>query len=108
LSAITRRISGETWSQRPYSNSISRTKGIMSVSPRDGGFGAGLAVNAAVNLGVPAMAADAAIFVSKRLQRAAFAILCLILAQFVLASCQPEPTPMAARSRPLSSSSRWD
>ena len=29
--------------------------------------------------------------------RAAFAILCIILAQFVLASCQAEPTPMAAR-----------
>ena len=43
------------------------------------------------------MAADAAIFVSKRLQRAAFAILCLIVAQFVLASCQPEPAAMAAR-----------
>ena len=43
------------------------------------------------------MAADAAIFVSQRLQRAAFAILCIILAQFVLASCHPEPTPMAAR-----------
>jgi hypothetical protein len=25
IAAITRRISGETWSQRPYSNSISRT-----------------------------------------------------------------------------------
>ena len=43
------------------------------------------------------MTADAAIFVSKRLQRAAFAILCIIVAQFVLASCHPEPTPMAAR-----------
>ncbi|MET3665325.1 hypothetical protein [Caulobacter sp. 1776] len=43
------------------------------------------------------MAADAAIFVSKRLQRAAFAIMCIILVQFVLASCQAEPTPMAAR-----------
>ncbi|MBO9707695.1 MAG: hypothetical protein J7521_05750 [Caulobacter sp.] len=44
------------------------------------------------------MAADAAIFVSKRLQRAAFAILCLIAAQFVLASCEPEPAAMAARA----------
>ena len=44
------------------------------------------------------MAADAAIFVSKRLQRAAFAILCIILAQFILASCEAEPTPMAARA----------
>ncbi|PVM92621.1 hypothetical protein DDF62_05725 [Caulobacter radicis] len=43
------------------------------------------------------MAADTAIFVSKRLQRAAFAVLCLIAAQFVLASCEPEPSPMAAR-----------
>ncbi|MBU4434356.1 MAG: hypothetical protein KKC14_08090 [Alphaproteobacteria bacterium] len=43
------------------------------------------------------MVADAAIFVSKRLQRVAFAILCLIMAQFVLASCQAEPSPMAAR-----------
>lgn len=43
------------------------------------------------------MAADAAIFVSKRLQRVAFTVLCIMLAQFVLASCQAEPTPMAAR-----------
>ncbi|CAN5462958.1 hypothetical protein BH10PSE4_BH10PSE4_42910 [soil metagenome] len=43
------------------------------------------------------MAADAAIFVSKRLQRAAFAMLCLIAAQFMLASCEPEPSAMAAR-----------
>ena len=43
------------------------------------------------------MATDAAIFVSKRLQRAAFAILCLVMAQFVLASCEAEPSPMAAR-----------
>ena len=43
------------------------------------------------------MAADAAIFVSKRLQRAAFAILCLISAQLILASCEPEPSAMAAR-----------
>lgn len=43
------------------------------------------------------MAADAAIFVSKRLQRAAFAIVCLIAAQFALASCQSEPAAMAAR-----------
>lgn len=44
------------------------------------------------------MVADAAIFVSKRLQRMAFAILCLFLAQFVLASCEAEPSPMAARA----------
>lgn len=43
------------------------------------------------------MAADTAIFVSKRLQRAAFAFLCLIAAQLVLASCEPEPSAMAAR-----------
>ena len=44
------------------------------------------------------MVADAAIFVSKRLQRAAFALLCLILAQFALASCEAEQSsPMAAR-----------
>ncbi len=44
------------------------------------------------------MAADAFIFVTKRLQRMAFALLCLTLAQLVLASCEPEQTmPMAAR-----------
>ncbi|MFZ0267023.1 hypothetical protein [Caulobacter sp.] len=43
------------------------------------------------------MAADTAIFVSKRLQRAAFATLCLIAAQFGVASCTPEPAAMAAR-----------
>ncbi|PZR32207.1 hypothetical protein [Caulobacter segnis] len=43
------------------------------------------------------MAADAAIIVSKRLRAAGLAILCITLAQFVLASCQAEPTPMAAR-----------
>ena len=43
------------------------------------------------------MAVDAALFVSKRLQRAAFAVICLLAAQFVLASCQPEPAAMAAR-----------
>lgn len=43
------------------------------------------------------MALDALIFVSKRLQRASFAILCLMAAQLVLASCEPEPTAMAAR-----------
>jgi hypothetical protein len=56
-----------------------------------------LRLKPSVTLEGPIMAADAAIFVSKRLQRAAFAILCLIVAQFALASCQPEPTPMAAR-----------
>ncbi|MBI1405794.1 MAG: hypothetical protein GC145_06675 [Caulobacter sp.] len=43
------------------------------------------------------MALDTLIFVSKRLQRVAFAILCLMAAQLVLASCEPEPTAMAAR-----------
>jgi hypothetical protein len=47
------------------------------------------------------MAADLAIFVSKRLQRAAAAILCLMTLQavLVLASCQAElaPQPTAAR-----------
>jgi hypothetical protein len=43
------------------------------------------------------MAADTAIFVSKRLQRAVLALLCLTAAQFVLASCEPEPVAMAAR-----------
>ncbi len=40
------------------------------------------------------MTADAAIFVSKRLQRAAFAFLCLMSAQVLLASCEPEPAAM--------------
>jgi hypothetical protein len=45
------------------------------------------------------MAGDLMIFVSKRLQRPAAALLCLIAAQLVLtlASCEPEPSPMAAR-----------
>ena len=43
------------------------------------------------------MVADAAIFVSKRLQRVAFAILCLVMVQFGLASCEAEPSAMAAR-----------
>jgi hypothetical protein len=44
------------------------------------------------------MVGDIIIFVSKRLQRPAAALLCLMAIQlFVLASCQPEPTPMAAR-----------
>ena len=44
------------------------------------------------------MAAAAAIFVSKRLQRPAFAILCLIAAQLALsmASCEPEQVAMGA------------
>ncbi len=43
------------------------------------------------------MAADTVIFVSKRLQRAAFAVMCLMAAQLVLASCEAEPAAMAAR-----------
>ena len=45
------------------------------------------------------MVADTFIFVSKRLQRASFALLCLTVAQLVLASCEPESAlPMAART----------
>jgi len=43
------------------------------------------------------MVLETAIFVSKRLQRGCFAILCLMAAQLVLASCEPEPAAMAAR-----------
>ena len=43
------------------------------------------------------MTADLAIFVSKRLQRVAFALICLAASQFVLASCEREPAAMAAR-----------
>ncbi len=46
------------------------------------------------------MAGDIAIFVSKRLQRAAAALLCLIALQglLMLTSCHPElAAPMAAR-----------
>jgi hypothetical protein len=45
------------------------------------------------------MAWDIANFVSKRLQRIAAAILCLMAIQFVslLASCQAEPAAMSAR-----------
>ena len=45
------------------------------------------------------MAATAIIFVSKRLQRMAFALLCLTVAQLVLSSCEPDLTvPVAART----------
>ena len=49
------------------------------------------------------MSADTAIYVSKRLQRAAFALLCLLAAQLVLAvaSCEPEPAAMGAARIPL-------
>ena len=48
-----------------------------------------------------AMTGDWAIFVSKRLQRAAAAILCLIALQvlIILSSCQPEIVPSAAAAR---------
>jgi hypothetical protein len=42
---------------------------------------------------------DALIFVSKRLQRAGLAILCLMAAQLVLASCEPEQDPAAMAAR---------
>ena len=47
------------------------------------------------------MAADVAIFVSKRLQRAAAAFLCLMALQALicLSSCQPEIAPHAAAAR---------
>jgi hypothetical protein len=46
------------------------------------------------------MAESIAIFVSKRLQRASAALVCLTLAQLmvVLSSCHPEPVPMAVRT----------
>lgn len=44
------------------------------------------------------MALAAAIYVSKRLQRVAFALLCLVAVQLVLvvASCEPEQVSMGA------------
>ena len=44
------------------------------------------------------MATDTAIYVSKRLQRVACALLCLVAAQLVLAvaSCEPEQVAMGA------------
>jgi len=47
------------------------------------------------------MAADLAIFVSKRLQRAAAAILCLMALQavIVLSSCQAELAPQGSPAR---------
>ncbi|WP_293407111.1 hypothetical protein [Phenylobacterium sp.] len=44
------------------------------------------------------MVTDTAIYVSKRLQRVAFALLCLFAAQLVLAvaSCEPEQVAMGA------------
>ncbi len=45
------------------------------------------------------MIADAALYVSKRLQRAAFALMCIMAAQLLLAlaSCEAEPAAMTAR-----------
>lgn len=44
------------------------------------------------------MAVSIALAVSNRLQRVAFAFLCLSLAQLaVVASCTPEPAPYAVR-----------
>lgn len=43
------------------------------------------------------MTADLAIFVSKRLQRVAFALICLAASQFVLASCEPKQSDTAVR-----------
>jgi hypothetical protein len=47
------------------------------------------------------MATDMAIFVSKRLQRAAAGLLCLIAVQGLvsLSSCHPELTPAGAAAR---------
>lgn len=52
------------------------------------------------------MAADTAIFVSKRLQRAAFAFMCLFAAQLVLgvASCEPDQVAMGAVRVPIAMS----
>lgn len=46
------------------------------------------------------MAADAAIFVSKRLQRVAFALLCILAAQVALAVASRPPEPVAVRIEP--------
>jgi hypothetical protein len=46
------------------------------------------------------MAGDMAIYVSKRLQRPACALLCLMMAQMLvtLSDCHPEHVPMSARA----------
>jgi hypothetical protein len=44
------------------------------------------------------VAVSAAIFVSNRLQPVAAALLCLMAAQLITASCTPEPAPYAARA----------
>ena len=45
------------------------------------------------------MAVDIAIYVSKRLQRPAVAVMCLMMMQLLVSqsSCHPEHVPMAAR-----------
>lgn len=43
------------------------------------------------------MARSIALAVSNRLQPIAAAVLCLMAAQLILASCTPEPAPYAAR-----------
>lgn len=43
------------------------------------------------------MALNIALAVSKRLQLVAVAVLCLMAAQFIVASCTPEPALNAAR-----------
>lgn len=42
------------------------------------------------------MTLEPVLFVSKRLQAATAALICLALSQLVLASCTPEPLPMGA------------
>ena len=46
------------------------------------------------------MAAQTILFVSKRLQRMVFALLCLTVAQLMLASFEPEPS-VSAYSRTI-------
>ena len=42
------------------------------------------------------MALETLLFVSKRLQPIAAALICLAIVQFAMASCTPEPLPMGA------------
>ena len=44
------------------------------------------------------MALSAAVFVSNRLAPIAAALICLMAAQLVVASCTPEPAPYAVRT----------
>jgi hypothetical protein len=48
--------------------------------------------------GAPAMARSIALAVSNRLQPMAAALLCLMAAHLIVASCTPEPAPYAARA----------